>query len=531
MTLIDLALPGNGQKQGEIELSCNVELIQQALQKARLAAKQWAATDANTRSKILAQFNRVLLAEIDAVCQIICQTTGKVHTDALLGEIYPVLDLSRYYEKYAARILKPQGVPSSPFSFPGATAEFSRRPYGVVAVISPWNYPFQITVSQVLSALYAGNAAVFKPSELSIPVGKLIMGLFARLDLPDGLVQWVSGDGKSGEALVDAGPDLVVFTGSLQVGRNVMQRAAQHPIPVLLELGGKDAMIVFADAQLERARDGALYGAFCNSGQACVSVERLYVEQSCYGAFLPLLLDGVRQLKIGHGGEGDLGAMTTKKQIEIVKKHYKDALAKGAKASGPLEYKGNFLNPVVLWDVSQDMLVMQEETFGPLLPVMPFANEDEAVQLANNGDFGLNGSIWSQDIAKAQRIAERLDVGNWSINDVIKNIGHPGLPFGGVKKSGFGRYHGAVGLRSFTYTVSGLTSRSHLAKEPNWFPYSDATYQQFKGFMDFVYGPGTLCSRIRRNWQALEAFRDYSTFDLKQRWQNLKLMLPWIREF
>ena len=515
---------------GEFEIS-RPEHIVQALQSARSAAKQWEAVEVRQRCRILAQFSRILLAEIDSVCEVISRTTGKVMTEALLGEVYPLLDLAKYYEKHAARILRDQGITTSPFAFPGATAEITRKPYGVVAIISPWNYPFQITVSQILSALFAGNAVLFKPSELSMPVGQLIMELFAKMDLPQGLVQWVVGDGQCGELLIDATPDLVVFTGSLNTGRAVMQRAAQHPVPVILELGGKDAMIVFDDADLERARNGALYGAFCNSGQACVAVERVYVQEGCYEKFRQMLCDGTAKLKIGHGAEGDLGAMTSKRQIEIVQKQYDDALAKGAKASGQLVFEGNYLNPVVLWDVSPDMMVMQEETFGPLLPVIPFISEDEVIQFANKGDFGLNASIWSTDIAKAERVAQQLDVGNWSVNDVLKNVGHAGLPFGGVKKSGFGRYHGAEGLRNFTYPVSGLTSRSHLAKEPNWFPYSDERYHQFKGYIDFVYGTGSFFQRIKRNWQALQAFREYSAFDLKQRWQNLKLLLPWKRDF
>ncbi len=522
--------PIDGLMLGEFEISTG-EAIQQQILSARTAAKGWAKCKVSARAELLSQFRYILLSEIDSVCDVISRTTGKVLTEALLGEVYPVLDLAKYYEKYAATILSDQEVSTSPFAFPGATAEITRRPYGVVAVISPWNYPFQITVAQILTALFAGNAAIFKCSELSLPVGQIIMDLFAKLDLPQGLVQWVIGDGQGGEQLIDAAPDLVVFTGSLSTGRVVMQRAARHPIPVILELGGKDAMIVFDDADLQRARDGALYGAFCNSGQACVAVERLYVEQSCYQSFVKMLCDGVRQLKIGHGATGDLGAMTSKRQIEIVQKHYDDALHKGAKVSGQLDVQANYLKPVVLWDVMPDMLVMQAETFGPLLPVMPFTKEEEAVQLANSGEFGLNASIWSKDIVKAERIAKQLQVGNWAINDVLKNVGHPGLPFGGVKKSGFGRYRGAEGLRNFTYAVSGLTSRSHLLKEPNWFPYSEARYQEFKGYIDFVYGTGALYHRIKRNWQALQAFREYSAFDLKQRWQNLQLLLPWKRDF
>jgi 4,4'-diapolycopenoate synthase len=529
MAIIQSVSPTNGKPLGVFEVT-NGEMIHKQMASARSAAKTWSAVDVKQRSAILGQFSQLLMAELDSISETISQVTGKVLTEALLGEIYPVLDLARYYKTNSAHILKYKGVPTSPFAFPGATAGIERRPYGVVAVISPWNYPFQLSVAPILSALFAGNAVMLKTSELSLPVGQLIVNLFAQLDLPTGLLQWLVGEGNVGEQLIDAGPDLVFFTGSVATGKAVMQRAAQHPVPVMLELGGKDPMLVFADAQLERACDAALYGAFCNSGQACIAVERLYVQQNCYEQFVQMLQTATAQLIVGHGEQADLGAMTSPEQFSIVEKHYRDAIALGAKASDELEQTGNFVKPVVLWNVHHGMKVMREETFGPLLPVMAFSSEAEAIQLANDNDFGLNASIWSSDITKATRVAKQLQTGLWAINDVLKNAGHPGLPFGGVKKSGFGRYHGAEGLRNFTYPVAGLTSRSHLPKEPNWFPYSAERYQQFKGYMDFVYGSGSFYHRIRRNWQALQAFRDYSAFDLRQRWQNIQLMLPWKRD-
>jgi acyl-CoA reductase-like NAD-dependent aldehyde dehydrogenase len=255
------------------------------------------------------------------------------------------------------------------------------------------------------------------------------------------------------------------------------------------------------------------------------------VQQSCHAEFLQQLRAGVAQIKVGHGPQGDLGAMSSDAQFQIVQAQYDDAMAQGAQASGPLERQGHYVKPVLLWNVHHGMRVMREETFGPLLPVMAFQDEAQAVQLANDSELGLNASIWSKEIGKAERIAGQLQTGNWVINDVLKNIGHPGLPFGGVKKSGFGRYHGAEGLRQFTYPVSGLTSRSHLPREPNWFPYSELRYQHFKGYIDFVYGSGSLPQRIQRNWPALEAFKEYSAFDLTQRWQNLKLWLSWQRDY
>lgn len=522
--------PIGGELLGEFAADTS-ESIRQKMLAARLAGASWAKLPVNSRAAILGKLTPLLLAELDPICDAIVESTGKVRTEALLGEVYPVLDLIKYYQKHADSILRRRDVATSPLAFPGATATIERRPYGVVAIISPWNYPFQLTMAPLLTALYAGNAVIFKTSELSLPIGQLIADLCRQLDLPENLLQCVVGDGAVGAELIDAGPDLVFFTGGLASGRAVMQRAAQHPIPVLLELGGKDPMLVFADANLQRATDAALYGGFCNSGQACVSVERLYVQRSCFDEFLALLQQGVAKLQVGHGEQGDLGAMVSERQFDIVKAQYDDAISRGAHASGPLERQGNYVKPVVLWQVKHDMRVMREETFGPLLPVMAFDDEEQAVQLANDSNLGLNASIWSSDIAKAERVAARLQTGNWVINDVLKNIGHPGLPFGGVKKSGFGRYHGAEGLRQFTYPVSGLTNRSHLPKEPNWFPYSEQRYQQFKGYIDFVYGSGPLLQRIKRNWPALEAFKQYSAFDLTQRWQNLKLLLSWKRDY
>ena len=254
MSIIQAISPIDGLALGDFEAS-SPESIQRKMDAARLAAKAWAIVDVSDRAKILSPLSRILMDNLDTINEIIIKTTGKVGTEALLGEIYPVLDLARYYEKNAARILKYQGIPTSPFAFPGATAGIGRRPFGVVAIISPWNYPFQLTVAPILTALFAGNAVIFKTSELSLPIGKMIIALFGKLELPETLVQWVIGDGQCGEQLIDAGPDFVFFTGSLATGRAVMQRAAQQPIPVLLELVGQEPMPGVGDAQLNGARD------------------------------------------------------------------------------------------------------------------------------------------------------------------------------------------------------------------------------------------------------------------------------------
>ncbi|NJD06930.1 MAG: aldehyde dehydrogenase family protein, partial [Methylococcaceae bacterium] len=461
------------------------------------------------------------------IVETLRQTAGKVPSETLLGEVYPVLDLLKFYQAKAAAILAPRGVITSPLAFPGSTARIEHRPYGVVAVISPWNYPFQLSLAPLIGALIAGNGVLLKVSELSSPVADLIGSLLEKAGIPAGLVQLIHGEGDTGAALIDARPDLVLFTGSVATGRAIMARAARHPIPVILELGGKDPMIVFDDAPFERAVRGAVYGAFSNAGQVCVSVERCYVQQGLYRRFVDAVVAAAAELKPG----SDLGPMVSERQLAIIEDHYRDAIERGAQASGPLRRDGNALRPVVLWDVDHSMKLMREETFGPLLPIMPFADENQAVDLANDSDLGLNASVWSLDLAKAERVARRLRVGGWAVNEVIKNIGHAGLPFGGVRNSGCGRYRGAEGLLAFTQPVAGLTNLGRMPREPNWFPYSEDGYRDLRGFVDFVFGEGAPLERIRRNWPALQAFRQYSALDLVQRWENLKLTMPWKRGY
>ena len=501
------------------------ETISLQMKAARVAAQTWAKLSVEQRLERLAPLCEQLLKHTDNVVDCIQQSTGKVPNEALLGEIYPLLELLAYYRKTAPATLREQPIATSPFSFPGTTAIIRQKPFGVVLILSPWNYPFQLSMAPLLTALIAGNAVILKPSELCLPIGTMILDLLAPLNLPAGLVQLAVGGREVGEALIDAGPDFVFFTGGLSAGRAVMQRAAQHPVPVLLELGGKDAMLVFADAHLQRAIDAALYGAFCNSGQVCVSIERLYVQRACFDKVLEGLCEGSRQLRLGLDADAELGALTSLAQFDIIQAHYEDAIAQGATASRPLQRNGRLVEPVVLWNVHHGMRIMREETFGPLLAVMAFDDEAEAIHLANDSELGLNASIWSQDISKAQRVAEQLEVGNWVINDVIKNIGHPGLPFGGVKRSGFGRYHGAEGLLSFSQSVAGVINRSHLPQEPNWFPYSSQRYQAFKAYFDFLHGEGPFWQRGRRNGPLLQTFRQYSAFNFRQSLYNLKLWL------
>lgn len=519
MTTIDAFSPVDEQLLKSYSVSTE-QHIADAVVSARRAAIVWGDKTVKQRLAYLSLLKQKIVSDIDSITKQIVAVTGKVKTEAVMGEVYPLLEMLSYYEKNAVKILAEQPVSTSALAFPNAKAHYQYQPFGVVAVISPWNFPFQLTLYPLISALIAGNTVIFKVSELSLPIGELIMQLMAELDLPDGLVQWIIGGPETGSYLIQQRPDLVFFTGGHKAGCNIMATAAQHPIPVILELGGKDTMLVFADAQPQRVINAVMYGAFSNSGQVCVSVEQLYVEQSLFNGFIEQLCQAIKKLKVGHGEEGDLGAITTKPQLSLIEAHYQDAIAKGAIASEPLNINGAYISPVILWNITDDMRMMQEETFGPLLAVLPFTDESDLITRINNSDFGLNASVWSQNIGKAEHVAKQLKVGNWVVNDVIKNIGHPRLPFGGVKNSGFGRYHGAEGLRSFCYTVSGLVSRSRYIQEPNWFPFSNNSYQAMHAFVDTLFSNDSLWLRLQRNWRGLRYFQQYSALNLAQHGHN-----------
>ncbi|MGZ8245128.1 aldehyde dehydrogenase family protein, partial [Methylomagnum sp.] len=487
MSRIEVRSPLDSRLLGVYETPDEAE-VRQAVASARSEFERWSAVPLAARVCAVRELRRLILDRADDIVDLVCQVTGKVPTEALLGEIYPTLDLLRHYERHAPHILARRRVPTPPLAYPFAHAYVEQRPFGVAAVISPWNFPFQLSVIPAVTALLAGNAVCLKPSELSLPVGALIGELCGRVEALAPVLRVVPGDGETGRHLVEAAPDLIFFTGSVATGRNIMAAAARNLTPLILELGGKDAMIVFDDAPFERAVRAAVYGAFANSGQMCVSVERLYVQRRRYREFVDAVIAGTGTLRVGGGVDHELGAITSPRQIAIIEDHYRDALDRGAQASGPLRRDGAFQHPVVLWDVDHSMKVMREETFGPLLPIMPFDTEAEAVALANDSAFGLNGSVWTGDPARGKRIAARLRVGGCAINDVIKNVGHAGLPFGGVKHSGFGRYHGPEGLLAFTQPVSVLANAGRMAREPNWFPYSAGHYRNLRGFVDFVFG-------------------------------------------
>ena len=424
--------------------------------------------------------------------------------------MYTVLDFIAFHERQAEKVLEPEQRPGHLLS-PRAEFVVQYEPLGVVGILAPWNYPFQLAMLPLVTALAAGNTVVLKPSETTPSVGAVIVELCDAAGFPAGVVQVVQGGPEVGRALVASRPDKIFFTGSVRTGKMIMAAAAEHLTPVELELGGKDPMIVFADAPLERAVNGAVYGAFVNAGQACISVERVYVEAPAYERFVSDVTREATKLRVGSGRNVELGPIMRAQQCDVIEQHLDDALARGATLTTPRRREGNRFWPMVLRDVSHEMRVMREETFGPILPVMPFGSEVEAIQLANDSDYGLNASVWTEDRERGRRVAADLVAGSCAINDVLINVANPHLPFGGERHSGMGRYHGPEGLRGFSRIKSVMYAGSTARSEMNWFPYRPSSYEIVKSSAIALFSSGSALSRagrIAKQWLTAGGFRE-----------------------
>lgn len=463
--------------------------------RARTAFFKWKSIPTSERLVYLKKLKKYMVDHMDEIAKVISKDTGKVLTEAIVADIMPTLDAIDHICKHAEKILGRQKA-STPLLLIGKRSFVEYMPRGVVLVISPWNYPLQLAMVPMISALAGGNTVILKPSEVTPLVGKCIEDLFVKAGFPEGVVQVAHGGKEVGAAFTKGKPDYIFFTGSVRTGKIIQEQAAKELIPTTLELGGKDPMIVFKDANLKRAAKGAVWGAFTNSGQVCMSAERLYVERPVYKQFLEILKKEIDLLQHGTDADADIGSMTFPGQKEIVKEQLDEALQGGAqlltgKPSGEWE-EGMFLPLSVLTNVKQSMKVVQEETFGPLLPVIPFDTEAEVIELANDTVFGLNASIWSKDMTKARRTASQLVSGAVVINDVIVSVANHGIPFGGTKDSGIGRYHGEAGLRIFCHEKSIVEDWGIKKTEIQWYPYKGKYPLFIKLFTSYF--------QERRNW-------------------------------
>jgi acyl-CoA reductase-like NAD-dependent aldehyde dehydrogenase len=446
-----------------------------AVGRARAAQSAWGSLPVRERARQLKLARREMVRERAAILELLDRETGKPRWDTV-GELFSVCLEIGYLARRADRFLRPRRVSTRPLY--GKRGRIVYRPRGVVGVISPWNAPLNLAFTDLVPALLAGNAVVVKPSEVTPLAVRCAVQAMNRV-LPSGLLQVVIGAGETGAALVDH-VDLICVTGSPATGRRVMERASRRLTPVLLELGGKDPMIVLGDADLDRAANAAAWGGCFMTGQVCMSIERVYVERPVFDEFAAKVAEKVRELRVGANGPGsdiDLGPLTAPRQIEIVERHVADAVAKGARVVVGGKRGGNgagaFYEPTVLLGVDHSMAIMREETFGPVIPIMPVADAAEAIRLANDTPYGLNASVWTRDVERGIEIARSIDSGSACVNECVVTAGCHDLPFGGVKQSGVGTRHGgAEGLRQFCAAQSLLIERRKRKSEPAWFPYS-----------------------------------------------------------
>jgi acyl-CoA reductase-like NAD-dependent aldehyde dehydrogenase len=470
------------------------ERVAELAARGRAAQPGWQALGFDGRARVMRRFQKWIMDNADRVVATIVSETGKTYEDAYMAEINYAGGAIDYWTKHGSDFLDDESIHASTLAVKGKKMVVRYEPLGLVGVIGPWNYPLTNSFGDCLPAMLAGNSVILKPSEVTPLTSLLLAEGLAESGLPDGVFQVATGRGATGAALIGV-VDMIMFTGSTATGKKVMAAAAERLIPVALELGGKDPMIVLSDADLERAANLAVYYSMFNAGQTCISIERVYVEEPVYDDFVRRVVEKVGALRQGEStgpATAEVGSMTFPKQVDIVEEHVRDALAKGARALTGGKRRpgaGLFYEPTVLVDVDHTMKAMTEETFGPTLPIMKVADAEEALKLANDSPYGLGAAVIG-DRARAMALARRLEAGAVCVNDALLNYVAVELPMGGWKASGLGARHGAAGIRKFTKQQALFISRLHLKRDIYGFPYNTKTSKLlFKG-VRLIYGRG-----------------------------------------
>jgi acyl-CoA reductase-like NAD-dependent aldehyde dehydrogenase len=473
------------------------EQVAQLARAGRAAQPAWEALGFEGRARILRRAQKWVVDNRERVVETIVSETGKAYEDALLAEVMYGANAFGFWAKNAPKYLADERVHSMSPLTTGKKLVLRYRPLGLVGVIGPWNYPLTNSFGDCIPALAAGNAVILKPSGIAPLTSLLLAEGLRECGLPEGVLAIATGRGGTGAVLVDE-VDMIMFTGSTETGKKIMARAAQTLTPVSLELGGKDPMLVLADADLERAANHAVYYSMMNGGQTCVSVERVYVEAPVYDEFVAKVTDKARALRNERPtgpGTTDVGAMTFPPQVDIIERHVQDAKAKGARVvvGGERGHDGDggyWYAPTVLVDVDHTMECMREETFGPTLPIMKVRDAEEAIRLANDSPYGLGASVFSKDAARGEAVARRIEAGAVCVNDALLNYSALELPMGGVKASGMGTRHGAGGIRKYAQQQALLVSRLHPRKDVHMYPYNAKMTRRLAKLIRVFYGRG-----------------------------------------
>jgi acyl-CoA reductase-like NAD-dependent aldehyde dehydrogenase len=489
--------PATGEELGRTPEQGPEECIA-AVRRARAAQPGWASTPLRERQARMRRVRNYIAAHADELATIISRENGKTRMDALSTEVVPAAMATSYYARRARHILRKRRLPTGNLLFLNKRSTIDRVPFGVVGIISPWNYPFGIPMHEVIMALVCGNAVVLKVASPCQLIGAAIARCIDAAGLPAGVFHILNIPGAvAGDAFIDAGVDKLFFTGSVPIGRKLMAAAARRLIPVSLELGGNDPMIVCGDADIGRAAAGAAWAGFSNAGQSCGGVERIYVERPVYNDFVGALRAIVNGLRTGPDTDFgvDVGAVTTRKQLQTITDHVADAMAKGATAAtgrlGVTSDHGTFFAPTILEHVTDDMITMRDETFGPVVAVSAFDTLEEVIAKANDSYLGLTASVWTRNRTKAHRIAGQLQAGAITINDHLMSHGLAETPWGGFKQSGIGRTHGDEGLLEMTQprvVVDDILPG--VKRNMWWYPHSKKVYDGLLGALHLLYGGG-----------------------------------------
>jgi acyl-CoA reductase-like NAD-dependent aldehyde dehydrogenase len=492
---IEVENPATGEIVGSVPAMSDADVAEMAA-RARAAQPAWEALGYEGREVFFRRAQKWFVEHRQRVIDTVVAETGKTHEDAQLPEVIYVADALAFWPKAARTYLADERIsPHSPLMF-GRRMTLRYRPMGVVGVIGPWNFPLVNGFGDCIPALAAGNTVILKPSQVT-PLSSLLAAECLReVGVPDGVFQVATGGGGTGATLIDH-VDFVMFTGSTETGRKVMERAAKTLTPVSLELGGKDPMIVLADADVERAANAATYYSMNNGGQVCISVERVYVEEPIHDEFVERVVEKVRALRQGPPagpGSVDVGAVIFPPQVDLIEEHVRDAVAKGAtvRVGGHARTigGGRFFEPTVMTGVDHTMKAMTEETFGPTLPIMRVRDAEEAVRLANDSPFGLAASVWTRDGDRGERIARRIEAGAVAVNDAQYFYGALELPMGGFKTSGIGARHGAYGIRKYCRQQSISVNRFPLKRDPHMFPYTSRVTKGIGLGVKLLFGRG-----------------------------------------